>query len=95
MAILVQLIFRSATQDQFNELDLLVDRSMMEAGGPPAGMMSHVVYPDADGFIVANVWATESEGRSFADDVLGPLATEVGLGSPESSLRSVWSFARP
>ena len=79
MAVVLTLSVFPATQEQFNVLDDRVGEAMMSAGGPPAGLLSHVVYPGADGFVVAGVWRTESEGRDYLDDVLRPLVTEVGL----------------
>ena len=95
MAVLLQLSVAPATQDQFNELDAKVGQSMMESGGPPAGLMSHVVYPEGDGFVVAEVWRTEADGHPYVDDVLRPLVTELGLTAHETTVRQVWSFARP
>ena len=95
MAILLQLNVSPATQDQFNELDALVGQRMMEAGGPPSGLMSHVVYPEGEGFAVSGVWRTESEGRTYVDAVLRPLITGLGLTPDGPAIRPVWSFARP
>jgi hypothetical protein len=58
-AVLVQLTVTPATQQQFNELDAAVGQ-----------LMSHVVYPEGDGFLVAEVWRTESGGQHYVDDVL-------------------------
>ena len=68
---------------------------MTQAGGPPAGLMSHVVYPDGDGFVIAEVWRAESEGQSYIDDVLRPLIDESGLPAQDTVVCPVWSFARP
>lgn len=68
---------------------------MMQAGGPPAGLMSHVVYPEGDGFVVADVWRAQTEGEPWVDDVLRPLMSELGLAVRETVVRPVWSFARP
>ncbi len=95
MAIVLQLTVAPATQDQFNELDAKVGQAMMEAGGPPAGLMSHAVYPEGDGFVIAQVWRAENDGQSYVDDVLRPLITEAGLAGQASVVRPVWSFARP
>ncbi|WP_350277589.1 hypothetical protein [Kribbella sp. HUAS MG21] len=95
MAVLLQVSVISGTHDQFDELDDRVGQAMEEAGGPPPGLMSHVVYPDGDGFVVADVWRTESEGSSFVDDVLRPLLAELHLKAGETTARPVWSFARP
>ena len=95
MAVLLQLTVAPATQDQFNELDAKVGQSMMEAGGPPAGLMSHAVYPEGDGFVIAEVWRAESEGQQYIDDVLRGLVAESGLTGQETVVRPIWSFARP
>ena len=95
MAVLLQLPVAPATQEQFNELDAMVGQSMMEAGGPPDGLMSHAVYPEGEGFIVAQVWRSEADGRPYVDDVLRPMVTGLGLNAHETIVRPVWSFARP
>ena len=95
MAVLLQLTVAPATHEQFNELDAMVGQSMMQAGGPPDGLMSHAVYPEGDGFIIAEVWRGETEGRPYIDDVLRPLLTGLGLDAHETAVRPIWSFARP
>jgi hypothetical protein len=95
MAVLLQLTVAPATHEQFNELDAKVGESMMQAGGPPAGLMSHAVYPEDDGFIIAEVWRAESEGHSYINEVLRPLLAEVGLTGQDNVVRPIWSFARP
>jgi hypothetical protein len=95
MAVLLQLVVTDATQDEFNELDARVGRAMTAAGGPPPGLMSHVVYPEGAGFIVAEVWRVESEGHRYLDEMLRPRLAEMGLTGGETSARPVWSFARP
>jgi len=95
MAVLLQFTVSPSTQDQFNELDAKVGQSMMQAGGPPDGLMSHVVYPEGDGFVIADVWRSESDGRPYFDDVLRPLLAELGLTAHETRVLPVWSFARP
>lgn len=95
MAVLLQLTVSPATHEQFDELDGRVGHSMMQAGGPPAGLMSHVVHPQDEGFLVADVWRTQADGQAFVDEVLRPLSTELGLTVAESTVLPVWSFARP
>ena len=96
-AMSVLLLFRvsPSTQDEFNELDAREGTSMAAAGGPPAGLMSHVVHPEGDGLVVVDVWRTDDEGRAYIDEVLRPLVGELGLTAHETSVRAVWSFARP
>ena len=55
MAVLLQLTVTPATREQFDQLDASVGQSMMQSGGPPAGLMSHVVYPQGEGFVVADL----------------------------------------
>lgn len=95
MVVLLQCPVSPATHEQFDELDARVGQSMMDAGAPPMGLMAHVVYPDGDGFVLAEVWRTEAEGRSYLDDVVRPLLTELGLTSQDTTIRPVWSFAGP
>lgn len=96
MAVLLQFTVTPATRDQFDELDARLGESMAQhIGGPPPGLMSHMAYPDDGGFVVADVWRTESEGRSFLEAYLPPLLTELGLSADETVVRPVWSFARP
>src|SRR4051794_2413821 len=89
MAVLVQVSATPATQEQFNQLDMRVGQSMAEAGGPPAGLMSHVVYPHGEGFVIAEVWRTDSEGVTYVDEVLRPLLAGVGLDAAESAILPV------
>ena len=95
MAVLLHLSVISATRDQFNELDARVGQPMSDGGGPPTGLMSHVVYPEGDGFVVAEVWQTESHWQPYVDDVLRPLLAALRLTASETRVLPVWSFARP
>ncbi len=95
MAVLLRVWVTSATQDQFNELDARVGEAMSKSGGPPPGLMSHVVYPEGDGFVVAEVWSTESQGTPYVDDVLRPLMVDLHLTVSATTVLPVWSFARP
>jgi hypothetical protein len=95
MAVVLHVSVAPATQDQFYELEARVEQSMMQAGGPPDGLMSHVVYPEGTGFVIAQVWRTEAVGRAYVDVVGRSLIKEVGLSAEETTVRPVWSFARP
>lgn len=95
MAVVLRLTVSPASQDQFNVLDDRVGEAMMAAGGPPAGLMSHVVYPEGEGFVVAGVWRSETEGRDYVDGRLRGLIADVDLTAGETDVVPVWSFARP
>ena len=95
MAVVLRLTVSHATQEQFNVLDERVGEAMMTAGGPPTGLMSHVVYPEGEGFVVVGVWRSEAEGRAYVDGRLRGLIAEVDLSPGETEVAPVWSFARP
>jgi hypothetical protein len=95
MAVLLLLTVTPATQQQFDQLDGRVGESMGQAGGPPAGLMSHVVYPHGEGFVIAEVWRTQDEGQPYVEEVLRPFLIELGMTATESTVFPVWSFARP
>ena len=52
---------------------------MIQAGGPPAGLMSHAASPDGDGLFISEVLCAESEGQPYIDDGRRPLFAEGGL----------------
>ena len=95
MAVILRFTVTPANQDTFDELDARVEHAMSQAGGPPAGLMSHVVYPEGDGFVVAGVWRAEADGLRYVDGVLRPLLNELGLAAEATTVSPVWSFARP
>jgi|SoimicMinimDraft_17_1059745.scaffolds.fasta_scaffold59084_1 hypothetical protein len=95
MAALIRLTVDPATQEQFHALEALVGESMMQAGGPPTGLMSHVAYPSGNGVQVTDVWSTEEQGRTYFDQVLRPLVHKAGLTPGDTESVPVWSFARP
>jgi hypothetical protein len=95
MAVLLRLTVAPATQEQFHSLDERVGEAMGVAGGPPAGLMSHVVHPEGDGFVVADVWRSEADGRGYVEGELRRLLGEVGLPPGVVEALPVWSFAKP
>jgi hypothetical protein len=95
MAAVIRWRVSPATQDDFHTLDDLVEASIMAAGGPPAGLMSHVAYPSGDGVEVTDVWSTEEQGKAYLDDVVRHLIRKAGLTLGETEAFPVWSFARP
>ena len=95
MAVFLRLTVSPATQEQYSALDDRVGEAMMAAGSPPAGLMSHVVYPAGEGFVVADVWRSETEGRDWVDGPLRGLMAELDLTPGETDVVPVWSFARP
>lgn len=95
MAVVVEFRVAQGIRDQFDALDMKVTEAMRAQGGPPAGMMFHLAWPEGDGFVILDVWRTEAEARRFLESVLHPAIAEVGLLANEPSMRSVWGMARP
>ncbi|WP_377644668.1 hypothetical protein [Oryzobacter terrae] len=95
MAVVIRLTVAPATREQFDALDDRVGKAMDAAGGPPARLMSHVVHPEGDGFVVSDVWRSEAEGVAYVDHTLRALITDVGLPDGQMQVAPVWSFARP
>lgn len=95
MAVVLTVTVSPATREQYDALDDRVGEAMDAAGGPPAGLMSHVVYPEGEGFVVADVWRSEAEGRDYVDGQLRELIADVDLTPGTTEVLPVWSFARP
>ena len=95
MATVLRLTVSHGSQEEYNVLDDRVGEAMDLAGGPPAGLMSHVVYPEGEGFVVAGVWRSETEGRDYVDGRLRGLIADLELTPGETDVAPAWSFARP
>ncbi len=95
MAILAETRVRRASREQADALDASVEAAMMEAGGPPAGLMVHFHAPHGDGFRLCNIWRTEAEMDAFYRDVIRPKLAAAGLEADETEVSPVWGFARP
>jgi hypothetical protein len=95
MAVVGEVRVRSASRAECDALEDRVSSAMMSMGGPPAGFMVTVVRPDSDGFLMIEVWRTESEMRRFHEAVVVPAFAELGLNAQELEVWPVWGFARP
>ena len=75
-------------QEQFNQLDaaVAVHDSCRRLSD---GLMSHVVYPEGNGFVVAEVWRTKSDGHHHVDDVLRPLVGGLSLTAKDTHVPPV------
>lgn len=93
MAVLVELSVTSGTREQHDAIDLKVTQAMERNGGPPAGLMFHLVCPDGDGFVLMDVWRDEIAARRFFDTAVYPAMSDIGLEPAELSVRPVWGMA--
>jgi hypothetical protein len=80
MAVGVQLDFKAATLEQYDEV---VKRMGFRPGGPgPSGALFHWVTKTDDGMRVTDVWESRDVFEKFAQEKIGPLSAEVGLPNP-------------
>jgi hypothetical protein len=94
MAVVIEIAVAGADRARFDLVDLEVSRAL-ELTGPPAGLMSHLVRPHGDGFLISDVWRSEAEFLDFHGTVLAPAISAADLVPGAPTVSPVWSFARP
>jgi hypothetical protein len=80
MAVGVQLDFKGATLDQYDEIIKKMGFRSGGSGGP--GGLFHWVTGTADGIRVTDVWETQEHFEKFAQEKIGPISEEVGIPGP-------------
>ena len=95
MAVVGELRVASGAQSDHEALDAVVSAAMDRAGGPPVGLMAHMVRPDGEGFVIIGVWRSESEMRRFYESVVLPGLDQLRLVPGESTVWPLWGFAAP
>lgn len=95
MAIVARILIEPADQNDHDQFDSAVESRLHDLGGPPNGLMLHVVYPHGRGFMIVDAWRTEDLFRAFRDQLLLPALDEVGLAAAEAEIGPAWSIARP
>ena len=91
MAVAVELNFKGATTDQY---DQVIQKMGLRQGGPtPKGAISHFVTPTDDGFRVVDVWETREIFDRFAEEQIVPYTREVGITEePEMRFYDVHNY---
>ncbi len=80
MAVAVQLDFRGATLEQYDRINETIG---LLPGGPASPQeIFHWVMKTDDGFRVVDVWESRQAFERFAEEKLGPIYQEVGVGAP-------------
>ncbi|MEY2407149.1 MAG: hypothetical protein QOF97_3350 [Acidimicrobiaceae bacterium] len=79
MAVAVQLDFKGATLDQYDQVIAKMGFRPTGAGAP--GGMFHWVTKTDDGIRVVDVWETKEAFEKFAQDEIGPITQDVGVPS--------------
>jgi hypothetical protein len=80
MAVAIEMDFKGATLEQYNQV---IELMGFEPGGvgAPHGMFHWVAQTD-DGIRVVDVWDSKEEYERFAHDRIGPLTQQVGIPAP-------------
>jgi hypothetical protein len=91
MAVGVQLAFKGATLEQY---DQVIKKMGFKPGGPGAqGCVFHWVTKSDDGMRVIDVWDSRETFEKFAAEKIGPITQEVGVpGPPEIQFFEVHNF---
>ena len=91
MAVAVEMSFRDATLDQY---DQVIEKMGLKRGGEtPPGAISHFVTKTDDGIRVVDVWESKEVFERFAQEQIGPYTREVGIeGEPEIRFYEVHNY---
>ncbi len=95
MAIVSEMLVPGASRADADLLDASVEQTFKHSGGPPAGLMVHLVRPEGDGFLMVDVWRSEEEMQAFLEEVVRPRLAAGGLSAGEPRVSPVWSLGRP
>jgi hypothetical protein len=80
MVVAVQLDFRGATLEQYDEA---MERMGLLSGGPSAREeLFHWVTKTDDGFRIIDVWESREAFEQFLETRIRPVAPEVGVSEP-------------
>jgi hypothetical protein len=80
MAVAIQLVFKGATLDQYDQVIQKMGFSPRGKGEP--GAISHWVAKTSDGIRVTDVWESREAFDKFAQEKIGPITQEVGIPAP-------------
>jgi hypothetical protein len=80
MAVAVQLDFKGATLDQYDQIIQKMGFRPEGSGGP--GGLFHWVTKTADGIRVTDVWQAREQFEKFAAEKIGPITQAVGIPEP-------------
>jgi hypothetical protein len=80
MAVAIQMDFKGATLDQYDEV--VAKMGFSPAGAGAKGGLFHWVTKTADGIRVTDVWDSKAQFEKFAQDEIGPISAAVGVPAP-------------
>jgi hypothetical protein len=80
MAVAIEMEFKGATLDQYDQVIELMGLRPASAGAP--GGLFHWVTKTDDGIKVVDVWESQEVFEKFAQDEIGPYTQKVGIPNP-------------
>jgi hypothetical protein len=81
MAVAIEMRFRGATLEQYDEVMRLMSLSDGTRPSPP-GALFHWAAATDDGIRVVDVWETQEQFDAFAQTEIGPYSQQVGIPAP-------------
>jgi len=94
MAVAVEMNFRGATLDQYDEV--LEKMGLTPRSSGPPGAISHWVAKTDHGIRVVDVWETKEQFERFAQEQIGPFTREAGFTEePEMRFYDVHNYFTP
>jgi hypothetical protein len=91
MAVAVEMNFRGATMEQYDQV--IKKMGLTPAGATPPGAISHWVAKTDDGMRVVDVWETREAFDQFSQEKIGPYSAEVGIAeAPETRFYDVHNY---
>jgi hypothetical protein len=91
MAVAVEMNFKGATLDQYDQV--IQKMGLTPGGATPPGAISHWAAKTDEGLRVVDVWETQEAYDQFAAEQIGPYSSEVGITeAPEMRVYEVHSY---
>ena len=92
MAVAVEMDFKGATLDQY---DQVIELMGLQSGQAPPNALFHWVARTDDGLRVVDVWETKEAYEQFAQEQIGPYSQQVGIpGPPEITYYDVHNIIK-
>ena len=80
MAVAVEMNFRGATKEQYDQI--IQKMGLTPGGATPPEAISHWVAKTDDGLRVVDVWESKEAYERYAQEKIGPYSAEVGITEP-------------
>jgi hypothetical protein len=80
MAVAVEMNFRGATTEQYDQI--IQKMGLTPKGATPENAVSHWVAQTDDGMRVVDVWDSKEAYEQYAQEKIGPYSAEAGITEP-------------